>query len=651
MPTGTVTVELDLDNSRLYGTDVSDFVRWEQSLSASGLGRQKQLDRAGKQALTIHLENADGRFSPNNASGPYYPDLRDNKPFGVRVRATFDGTTYDFFTGQVVDVEVDSSIGAQTAWLVCEDRSEQLLRTEVTVPFMDGIRTGTVINRILDYVESDADGEVSNPRFARDLAGYSAFVQTAGATIERVTTGQLEGVAAMEVVSQFAGDGAELDLDADTVTGQQYRFAVYVFRFPGEGPESVELALVDSVGSVGTQSTTLLDGEWTRCEIAGTFSGTSRVLQVYPDLEFAETTFIVGAVHKTVEGAAIDRSVSPGTSRVTNLSYNRQPAANLIEEVRQSELLALFYFDAAGNAVFEDAHFRWEQARSRTAQYAYARSWDALRVSQPIGNRISHVTFDYQEWEEGIANSLVFALTPVPREIPPKVGSVKGRLAIDIDFEGGLVRGPVVPAANTHYFVNTDPDGAGTDASGDIEQSFEFFGGGAYAVLENDSTSPRWLLSYEMRGRPVRVGTGRTSVTATASAGPEVSLPLLMTFRLNTDRNKLQGAADYFAEKYGPATDSLELTISAPWPLANETLHEELLAQVLGSRVSDRVVVDDTACPWSSAVDGEFYIESISPRVLEGGRVSATFALSPADADYLVYDEGEYDNAEIYAPV
>jgi hypothetical protein len=75
--------------------DISDYVRD----FSTNRGRTGELDRFAAGRATILLANADRRFDPSYAAGPYYPDVVPMRR--IRVRATYNAITYDLFNGYV----------------------------------------------------------------------------------------------------------------------------------------------------------------------------------------------------------------------------------------------------------------------------------------------------------------------------------------------------------------------------------------------------------------------------------------------------------------------------------------------------------------------------------------------------------------------
>lgn len=76
-------------------TDVSAYVRG----FATSRGRSSVLSVFGTGTATVDLDNRDGRFSPNNTAGAYYPNVKVFVP--IRIQAVYNLTTYTLFRGSV----------------------------------------------------------------------------------------------------------------------------------------------------------------------------------------------------------------------------------------------------------------------------------------------------------------------------------------------------------------------------------------------------------------------------------------------------------------------------------------------------------------------------------------------------------------------
>lgn len=95
----TVTVEVDFTSDVLAATpswtDVTSYVRaWSCTR-----GRNHELQRIDAGTATLTLDNPDGRFTPGNAAGTYYPNVVPRRR--LRISAVWSAVTYRLFTGYI----------------------------------------------------------------------------------------------------------------------------------------------------------------------------------------------------------------------------------------------------------------------------------------------------------------------------------------------------------------------------------------------------------------------------------------------------------------------------------------------------------------------------------------------------------------------
>lgn len=82
-------------------TDVSEYVELEQGITITG-GRADERSVTEANRLELTLDNTDGRFTPERASSPYYPDVKIGRPIRLRADLDDDGTfETDLFLGFV----------------------------------------------------------------------------------------------------------------------------------------------------------------------------------------------------------------------------------------------------------------------------------------------------------------------------------------------------------------------------------------------------------------------------------------------------------------------------------------------------------------------------------------------------------------------
>lgn len=66
-------------------------------------GRQRELDRMEAGTAIIVVDNTSGNWWPDNASGPYYDNLKPGKR--INIQKTYGGTAYDVYTGFIEEFE------------------------------------------------------------------------------------------------------------------------------------------------------------------------------------------------------------------------------------------------------------------------------------------------------------------------------------------------------------------------------------------------------------------------------------------------------------------------------------------------------------------------------------------------------------------
>ena len=95
----TVTVEVDF-TSDVLATSPSwtDITAYVHSWSCTR-GRNHELQRIDAGTATLTLDNPDGRFTPGNAAGTYYPNVVPRRR--IRISAVWSVVTYRLFTGYI----------------------------------------------------------------------------------------------------------------------------------------------------------------------------------------------------------------------------------------------------------------------------------------------------------------------------------------------------------------------------------------------------------------------------------------------------------------------------------------------------------------------------------------------------------------------
>jgi hypothetical protein len=140
LPGVKVEIAFDSGFSTLEGartwTDVSADVSGTDGLSI-GYGRTDQQPSADPNQLTLTLKNNTGKFTPGNASSPYYPNVKKGKP--IRVSVTY-AASFVRFTGYVNEWPVVWPDGSDRASQVTITAVSRRARLGQTAPLTSAIR-------------------------------------------------------------------------------------------------------------------------------------------------------------------------------------------------------------------------------------------------------------------------------------------------------------------------------------------------------------------------------------------------------------------------------------------------------------------------------------------------------------------------------
>jgi hypothetical protein len=123
------TVEIAFDSGYLTPaasrtwTNVSEYVEADRGLSIQR-GRPDQFSTVQPSRLSLTLDNTDGRFTPEFASGAYFPDVKKGRP--IRVRLDLLGII--LFTGYVDEWPVEWPGGSESHSTVTVTASSRMAR-------------------------------------------------------------------------------------------------------------------------------------------------------------------------------------------------------------------------------------------------------------------------------------------------------------------------------------------------------------------------------------------------------------------------------------------------------------------------------------------------------------------------------------------
>lgn len=169
MTAPTVTVEVAFtssfstpEGSRVW-TDVTAYVDTDQVAVAIGFGRTDTDERtqADANSLTLTVDNRDGRFTPEKASGAYYPNVRIYRP--IRITAQYSGgTARRRFTGYVRSWKPGWSGGSDAMAQVTISGASRMQRLGMADPLRSVVEETVLANGPAAYFTmGDPEGSVS----------------------------------------------------------------------------------------------------------------------------------------------------------------------------------------------------------------------------------------------------------------------------------------------------------------------------------------------------------------------------------------------------------------------------------------------------------------------------------------------------------
>ena len=439
----------------------------------------------------------------------------------------------------------------------------------------------------------------------------------------------------MDISSGGAGQGAETTIKVGAVSGDAFTGSTYVWaeEEANVGQDVDVLILADIAG---TPTTITLTREPQRIEASLTATGTGAAqLRVRGALANAATAFRIGAAHAVKSISAVPRSFDDGQSIFSHIGPRRVNALRAIQEVADNELGGYCYVNGSGTLVFEDRHHRWRVAASTASQGTIDETMVDVPYEEEADDLIGEVELGYVRWEEGAADSTVFQLFPVPRQVP-----ANGTLTVDGDY-GAIVRDFTVPVANTDYFIRSQPesDTAGSDETGNVTLAFEDFGGGFQAVFTSSVAYPVHLTSFKVRATPVRIASDQPQEVYTPSGAPDYASKLRFSYRLASSQPDVEAWATYLGDRYVTQRERL------PVRLLNKTA--AILTEMTDRLISDRVTIINDNTAYSSKVNGAYYIDAIRYRLSQGKtKMEVILSVVPADDNFWILGTGELDEAD-----
>lgn len=628
MASVTASLTIDLSDSGSFSTALTTpapgYWLMDEGFDLQARGRSREHDAAEMSEFVIRLDNKDGRFSPKNTGSAYYPDFTSYKR--MRAQLVFNAVTYTEFIGLITDIKISPDREAKLAEVTLRDYMFLLSRTDVKRPLMRDQYTGVIINRLLDDVEG-ADGR--QKATSRELSTYAVV----GSAVLTVMTGDekiLEGPDALRVVTSGANAGALWTAPTD-LGGQAITAVAYVKpERDADIGANVRIELHDEVGLVAGSGNVALASRdyWTRIRVSGTYAGTSEFVKIHAPT--SGTQFRIATVPHVIPAfnEFLRDDIDDGTQMLKQYSYHRGPALEAIQEVRDNELGALFYFDGSGDPHFEDKTYRWRTTRCLTSQATFEDK--IIDYQESSDDRVKEVILDHPHFVDGEPGTVVWEADRVI-QLPPS-----STVHIDADYGGGLVRNSITPVSGTDYTASFAGDGAGPTALGNVTFAFIDFGTGSRGSFTNTSTTRIvYVRTYRVRGTPIRAASDASPATYTPSGGPALAATYTHSYQYNGTEPAISSWARYIGDRYSAQRERLGLRLVPPFPDVDNASDISDMEDILGRQVSDRVTIVNDTMDFSTKVNADYYIDRIDISC-QGENLSCEWGLSPVDDTYFM---------------
>jgi Uri superfamily endonuclease len=117
---------------------------------ATTRGRSDDLGQLLTGTCTITLRDQGGKYNPVNAGSSLYPNVKPMR--AVRVKATYDGSTYGIFYGFIQSIASQPSPDTAQTVLQCADLFSWLSLRSPTISALGSTNTGAAIKAVLDEI-------------------------------------------------------------------------------------------------------------------------------------------------------------------------------------------------------------------------------------------------------------------------------------------------------------------------------------------------------------------------------------------------------------------------------------------------------------------------------------------------------------------
>ena len=404
-------------------------------------------------------------------------------------------------------------------------------------------------------------------------------------------------------------------------------------------PENASGALYDNVkpfrqikivATYGGASYSLFRGYIKRITPHPTLASKVAYLEAVDGFEILRLSRIITALFEdqltgALIGEVLDEAGWPVARRTLDAGQDTVPwfwvddrvlAITPVKQLAESER-GLFYFDGAGDAVYEDRHHRMKGAH---------------RVSQwTCDNEMVDLSYDYAD--ESIFNDIrvrafprtvaaalvvVWTLNEIPQLLAGEEVTYWASFS-DPDTEiPSPCKDVETPAATTDYTANVQEDGGGLDKTAQIGISFTAFAESAKLVITNNDADAVYLTKLQVRAKPLTAyNPVRAREEDATSQDDYYRRVLTVDLELQSSITTAAGYAKYLIRSRKDPVPKVSIQI--------RNKNSALLTQLLARKISDLVTIQED----ESSVNDTFFIEGIKHRIdMTGKRHLCTWMLS-----------------------
>jgi hypothetical protein len=148
LPTYEFAIDWDNDGD-FTASDSSTEIMSDVSISY-GRDQERQLNPAAVGSAAFSLINVSRKYSPEWTSSTLFGDLEPARP--MRGQVTWGGTTFPLFRGRIDDFNIKADMADRSVDFTFLDALNDLSNVKLSTPVYEGLRTGELIDIILDEV-------------------------------------------------------------------------------------------------------------------------------------------------------------------------------------------------------------------------------------------------------------------------------------------------------------------------------------------------------------------------------------------------------------------------------------------------------------------------------------------------------------------